>query len=131
MIETTKQIKVINTGGFNMQFYKFEGFTVDDNWSEENDSRRVMNEKIRKISMKTTSFNLKLNDRAFIFVKEAFSDVISIGIIVNNYPDISKLTVKYLKEIEIELKDTNLEEITLDSLRHMLRDAYSDEFPRC
>ena len=52
MIETTKQIKVINTGGFNMQFYKFEGFTVDDNWSEENDSRRVMNEKIRKISMK-------------------------------------------------------------------------------
>ncbi|MCQ2534928.1 MAG: AAA family ATPase [Clostridia bacterium] len=111
-----------------MQFYKFEGFTVDNNWSEENDSRRVMNEKIGKISRKTTSFNQKLNDKAFIFVEEAHSDAISIGIIVNKYPDVSKLTVKYLKEIEIELKDTNLEEITLDSLCHMLRNASNHDY---
>lgn len=37
-----------------MQFYKFEGFTVSENWSEENNDRRVMREKVRKISMKTT-----------------------------------------------------------------------------
>lgn len=111
-----------------MQYYKFEGFTVDNNWSEENDSRRVMNEKIRKISMKTTSFNQKLNDKAFLFVTDTFNDVISIGIIVNKYPDISKLTVKYLKEIEIELKDTTLEEVTLDSLCKMLRDANRNDY---
>ena len=40
-----------------MQFYKFEGFTVSENWSEENNDRRVMREKVRKISMKTNSFN--------------------------------------------------------------------------
>lgn len=111
-----------------MQYYKFEGFTVDNKWSEENDSRRVMHEKIRKISMKTTSFNQKLDGKAFLFVTDAFSDVISIGIIVNKYPDISKLTVKYLKEIEIELKDTTLEEVTLDSLRKMLRDANRNDY---
>ena len=31
-----------------MQFYKFEGFTVSENWSEENNDRRVMREKVRK-----------------------------------------------------------------------------------
>lgn len=29
-----------------MQFYKFEGITDAEKWSEENDSRRVMREKV-------------------------------------------------------------------------------------
>ena len=33
-------------GVHNMQFYKFEGITTDEKWSEGNDNRRVMYEKI-------------------------------------------------------------------------------------
>lgn len=51
-----------------MQFYKFEGFTVSENWSEENNDRRVMREKVRKISMKTNSFNQNQQRKAYAFV---------------------------------------------------------------
>ena len=37
----------------NMQFYKFEGITTDEQWSEGNDNRRVKYERIEKISIKT------------------------------------------------------------------------------
>ena len=37
-----------------MQFYRYAGFTVSEKWAEENDNRRVMREKVRKISMKTS-----------------------------------------------------------------------------
>ena len=36
------------TEGTNMQFFKYEGLALCDTWSQENDSRRVMHEKIRK-----------------------------------------------------------------------------------
>ncbi len=49
-----------------MQFYKFEGFTVSEKWSEENDNRRVMREKVRKISMKTNSFNQNQQRKAYV-----------------------------------------------------------------
>lgn len=57
-----------------MQFYKFEGFTVAEKWSEENDNRRVMREKVRKIEMKTNSFNQRQQRKAYVFVTDASED---------------------------------------------------------
>ena len=113
-----------------MQFYKFEGFTTEEKWSEENDSRRVVREKIRKISMKTASFNRR-QSHAYLFVTDASEDTVTIGVIVASAVDVSKLVLGYLKKLEMELKDTCLEEITLGALRAMLgcadRNGYIDD----
>lgn len=103
-----------------MQFYKFEGFTVSENWSEENNDRRVMREKVRKISMKTNSFNQNQQRKAYAFVTDASEDTVTIGVIVRNYADVHKLISGYLQTIEMELKDTCLEEITFNNFRNML-----------
>ena len=92
-----------------MQFYKFEGFTVVEKWSEENDNRRVMRERVRKISMKTNFFNQHQQRKAYAFVTDASEDTVTIGIIVRNYADVPKLISGYLQAIEMELKDTCLE----------------------
>lgn len=111
-----------------MQFYKFEGFTVDAKWSEENDNRRVMREKVRKISMKSNSFNQHQQRKAYLFVTDASEDTVTIGIIIKNFCDVLRLTSEYLKEIEIDLKDTYLEEITLNTLRNMLGCANRNDY---
>lgn len=111
-----------------MQFYKFEGFTVSEKWSEENDNRRVMREKVRKISMKTNSFNQNQQRKAYAFVSDASQDTVTIGIIVRNYADIHKLISGYLQSIEMELKDTCLEEITFNTLRNMLGCANRNDY---
>lgn len=114
-----------------MQFYKFEGFTVDAKWSEENDNRRVMREKVRKISMKSSSFNQHQKQGAYFFVADASGDTVTIGIIMKNFGDVRKLASEYLQVIEVELKDTFLEEVTLNALRNMLgcadRNDYIDD----
>ena len=83
-----------------MQFYKFEGFTVSENWSEENNDRRVMREKVRKISMKTNSFNQNQQRKAYAFVADASEDTVTIGVIVRNYADVHKLISGYLQAID-------------------------------
>ena len=114
-----------------MQFYKFEGFTVDAKWSEENENRRVMREKVRKISMKSSSFNQHQKQGAYFFVADASGDTVTIGIIMKNFGDVRKLASKYLQAIEVELKDTFLEEVTFNALRNMLgcadRNDYIDD----
>lgn len=56
-----------------MQFYRYAGFTVSEKWAEENDNRRVMREKVRKISMKTNSFNQNQQRKAYAFDFRCFS----------------------------------------------------------
>ena len=103
-----------------MQFYKFEGFTVAEKWSEENENRRVLREKVRKIEMKTNSFNQGRRRKAYVFVTDASEDTVTIGAIVRNYADVPKLISDYLQAIEMDLKDTCLEEVTFNTLRNML-----------
>lgn len=114
-----------------MQFYKYEGFTVDAKWSEENDNRRVMREKVRKISMKSNSFNQHQKQGAYFFVADASGDTVTIGIIMKKFGNVRKLAFEYLQAIEVELKDTFLEEVTLNTLRNMLgcadRNDYIDD----
>ena len=111
-----------------MQFYKYEGFTVTEKCSEENNNRRVMREKVRKISMKTNSFNQNQQRKAYLFVIDASKDTVTIGVIVKGFVDVLKLVSGYLKVIEIELKDTSLEEITFNTLRNMLSCASRNDY---
>lgn len=111
-----------------MQFYRYAGFTVSEKWAKENDNRRVMREKVRKISMKTNSFNQNQQRKAYAFVSDASQDTVTIGIIIKNYTDIHKLISGYLQSIEMELKDTCLEEITFNTLRNMLGCANRNDY---
>lgn len=113
-----------------MQFYKFEGITDAEKWSEENDSRRIMREKVRKISMKTNDFNQLQQHRAYLFVNDASESTVTVGVIVKNCSNIIDLISGYLRAIEIELKETCLEEITFYTLRNMLSCANRNDYIR-
>ena len=106
-----------------MQFFKYEGLALCDTWSQENDSRRVMHEKIRKISLKSDVFNQKLQRKSYFFVTDASEDTITIGVISKDFQHIQKLLEEYIKSVGIELKDTRLEEITFGAIRNMLQRA--------
>ncbi len=106
-----------------MQFFRVEGFAVDEKWAEENDNRRVQHEKVRKIAMRSDSFNQKLNRKAFFYVTDASEDTVTIGIICRESTDISKQLSSFLNAIELELKDIYVEEITLSAARKMLQFA--------
>lgn len=62
----------------------------------------------------------ELERKAYAFVTDASEDTVTIGIIVRNYADVHKLISGYLQAIEMELKDTCLEEITFNNFRNML-----------
>ena len=113
-----------------MQFYKFEGITAAEKWSEENDSRRIMREKVRKISMKTNDFNQLQQHRAYLFVNDASESTVTVGVIVKNCSNIIDLISEYLRAIEIEVKETCLEEITFYTLRNMLSCASRNDYIR-
>ena len=106
-----------------MQFYKFEGITTDEKWSEENDSRRVKYERIEKISIKTGSFNQLEKRKAYLFVNDASGALVTGGIILSTHTDVFNLISGYLQAIELELKDIRFEEITFSMLRNMLAGA--------
>ena len=74
-----------------MQFYKFEGITTDEKWSEENDNRRVKYERIEKILIKTGSFNQLEKREAYLFVNDASGALVNGGIILNTHTDVFNL----------------------------------------
>ena len=53
-----------------MQFFKYEGLALCEAWSQENDSRRAMHEKTRKIALKSDAFNQKLQRKSYFFVTD-------------------------------------------------------------
>ena len=111
-----------------MQFFKYEGLVLCETWSQENDSRRAMHEKTRKIALKSDSFNQKLQRKLYFFVTDASEDAITIGVLSKDSPNLQKQLEEYMKSVGIELKDTSLEEITFGVMRNMLRRASQHDY---
>lgn len=111
-----------------MQFFKYEGLTLCETWSQENDSRRAMHEKTRKIALKSDSFNQKLQRKSYFFVTDASEDTITIGAISKDSQHLQKQLEEYMKSVGIELKDTCLEEITFGAIRNMLQRANQRDY---
>ena len=111
-----------------MQFYKFEGFIADEKWAEENENRRTLRERVRKISVNSESFNRKLHGKAYYYITEVDEDTVTIGIIsrVPEVPD--KQAKAYLDALGIRLSNTTLEETTFLTARHMLSRASHRDF---
>lgn len=114
-----------------MQFYKFEGLIKDEKWSKENENRRVLCEKIRKISVKTAVFNQRLNKKAFFYVTDASDDTFTGGILLREASDPTEQIEKFLGFLGIELIDIHTEEITFNAAYNMLstssRNNYIDD----
>ena len=111
-----------------MQFFKYKGLTSCEAWAQENDNRRVMREKTTKISLKSDTFNQKLQREAFFFVADVSQDIVTIGVISRDSRYLQKQLVGYLKAIEMELQDACLEEITFSTIRNMLLQAERREY---
>lgn len=111
-----------------MQYYKFDGFTVDAKWFDENDKGRVKYENKRMISLNTGVFNRHQQRKAFLFVAGATNGTVSIGVIVRNFCDVQKLISEFLHAIDTELKNTFLEEVTLQTIRKMLCSAVGQDY---
>lgn len=111
-----------------MQFYRFEGFIADEKWAEENDNRRVMHEKVRKLSMASEQFNRALRGRAFYYIAEVDEDTVTIGII-SRVPEAPDEQVRaYVEALGIRLSHTELKETTFLTARHMLSRASHRDF---
>lgn len=106
-----------------MQFYKYEGSNVAEEWTEENDNRRVVRQRARKIAMKTSGFNLQQENQACLFVSNVSEGTVTIGVIVQNCAAVEELVSAFLQTIETELTDACLEEITFNTLHNMLNCA--------
>ena len=73
-----------------MQFFKYEGLTICETWSQENDSRRTMHEKIRQIALKSDAFNQRLQRKAYFFVTDASENSITIGVLSKDCQHLQK-----------------------------------------
>lgn len=111
-----------------MQFYKFEGLIKDEKWSKENDNRRVLCEKIRKISLKTAVFNQRLNKMAFFYVINASYNTFTGGILLREASDPTEQIENFLGFLGIELIDIHTEEITFNTACNMLRSSSRNNY---
>lgn len=111
-----------------MQFYKFEGLIKDEKWSSENENRRVLCEKIRKISVKTAVFNQRLNKKAYFYVINASDDTFTGGILLREASDPTEQIEKFLGFLGILLIDIHTEEITFNSACNMLRSSSRNNY---
>ena len=111
-----------------MQFFKYEGLALCEAWSQENDSRRAMHEKTRKIALKSDAFNQKLQRKSYFFVTDASEDTIIIGVISKDSQHIQRWLEEYIKSVGMELKDTRLEEVTFSAIRNMLQRASQRDY---
>ena len=110
-----------------MQFFKFEGLITDKKLIEQTDNRSIMREKARVISAKTNDFNRNRRD-SFIFTAEMCDGTLIVGIIAKLPCDVQKLVDEFICKLNIELKDTVLEEITFHTLSDILDRASGNDF---
>ena len=78
------------TEGTCMQFFKYEGLALCETWFQENDSRRAIHEKTRKIALKSDSFNQKLERKSYFFVTDVSEDTITIGVLSRDFQNLQK-----------------------------------------
>lgn len=106
-----------------MQFFKYEGNIATEVSAEEND-RKVMRQKARKIAMKSDFFNQKQKNTCFLFVSDVSENTITVGMIAQKRVDVAEHAAAFLHALEIEVSAAQFAEITLGALQNML--SYAD-----
>lgn len=113
-----------------MQFYKLDGVIAAEKPSTEDDDRKAMRETMRGIMMKTETFDRRRQRSAYVFVSDVSEDTVTVGIIVDHHVDVAELIPEYYRAIGTAFSQPHLEEITFNTLRHMLTCADRRDYIR-
>lgn len=73
-----------------MQFYKVIATLTNEKWTEENNDRRVMQQRTRRIARKSDEFNQLQGGKTYYFISDIGKDEVTVGIIDSGTGDKTK-----------------------------------------
>ncbi|MCH5170498.1 MAG: AAA family ATPase [Oscillospiraceae bacterium] len=111
-----------------MQFYKVIGIVADEKWTEENNDRRIMQQRARRIARKSEEFNQIQGGNSCYFISDIGNDEVTVGIIDSGMGDKTKQIRAFFRSLEIDVHDFDVDEITFSSMRNLLGSANRNDY---
>ena len=109
-----------------MFFYKVQGVMITP--QEEEKSSRERREIARTICIKTDMFNSQNDKNSFYFVADSSDCVVSAGVITDKSSKINLGVEKFLKNVDLPLRDLTIIEVTFNTLTSLLSNAYGSDY---
>lgn len=111
-----------------LRFYKFEGVGEELLPEEEEDRRRAERTQAKRLAAKSRSFNRDRKDDAYCFINDAVRGLISGGVFMRRSASEGRLVIEYLEAIGLKFSSLDVEEVTLETVRCLLREADRRDF---
>lgn len=111
-----------------MQFYKVIATLTNEKWTEENNDRRVMQQRTRRIARKSDEFNQLQGGKTYYFISDIGNDEVTVGIIDSGTGDKTKQIRAFFKSVDIAAKEFDIDEITFSSMRNLLSCADRNDY---
>lgn len=111
-----------------MQFYKVIATLTNEKWTEENNDRRVMQQRTRRIARKSDEFNQLQGGKIYYFISDIGNDEVTVGIIDSGTGDKTKQIRAFFKSVDIAAKEFDVDEITFSSMRNLLSCADRNDY---
>lgn len=109
-----------------MLFYKIQGILITDHREEqENKEER---EAVREICIKSENFNSQNDKNSYYFIIDSSNSVVTVGAITDCADKLSPAMSKFLRFVELPLRDITVTEITFNALKSFLRTAYRADY---
>ena len=109
-----------------MFFYKVQGVMVTP--QDEEIGRRERREIARTICIKADMFNLQNDKNSFYFIADSSDSVVSAGVITDKSSKVNLGVEKFLKSIDLQLRDLTITEVTLNTLTSLLSNSYGADY---
>lgn len=106
-----------------MLFFRLSGCTTGAKEIGALRDKYGLTDRARTINIKTSAFNQKHHHTLFFFVAAISEESVSVGIISRCSANYEKQLQPYLKSVGLTLLQTRVDEITLSSMKSMLRNA--------
>lgn len=111
-----------------MQFYKVIATLTNEKWTEENNDRRVMQQRTRRIARKSDEFNQLQGGKTYYFISDIGNDEVTVGIIDSGTGDKTKQIRAFFKSVDIAAKEFDVDEITFSSMHNLLSCADRNDY---
>ena len=111
-----------------MQFYKVIATLTNEKWTEENNDRRVMQQRTRRIARKSDEFNQLQGGKTYYFISDIGNDEVTVGIIDSGTGDKTKQIRAFFKSVDIAAKEFDVDKITFSSMRNLLSCADRNDY---
>lgn len=101
---------------------------TNEKWTEENNDRRVMQQRTRRIARKSDEFNQLQGGKTYYFISDIGNDEVTVGIIDSGTGDKTKQIRAFFKSVDIAAKEFDVDEITFSSMRNLLSCADRNDY---